>query len=83
LLLKPFFLDPKFALFPDDESVNTKEVKKLIFVSGKHFYALKEKREELGRKDVAIVRVESLCPFPVLEIRSVVKNFSNATGNII
>lgn len=65
----------------DDASVvsKVKQVKKLIFVSGKHFYNLDEKRQELNRNDVAIIRLESLCPFPVLELQKILETYSNAT----
>lgn len=58
---------------------NSKQVKRLIFVTGKHFYALDEKRTELKRNDVAIIRLESLCPFPVQELQQILNNYTNAT----
>uniref|UniRef100_A0ABK0L2R4 2-oxoadipate dehydrogenase complex component E1 n=1 Tax=Rattus norvegicus TaxID=10116 RepID=A0ABK0L2R4_RAT len=50
-----------------DSSVDPKNVKTLIFCSGKHFYALLKQRESLGAKkrDFAIIRLEELCPFPL------------------
>jgi probable 2-oxoglutarate dehydrogenase E1 component DHKTD1 len=55
------------------------QVKRLVFVTGKHFYALHEKRTELKRNDVAIIRLESLCPFPVRDLQQILKTYSNAT----
>ncbi|ODM99756.1 putative 2-oxoglutarate dehydrogenase E1 component DHKTD1, mitochondrial [Orchesella cincta] len=63
----------------DDSTTNPKLVKKLIFVSGKHFYTLNDKRVELKLDDVAIIRLESLCPFPVQQLQSVLKTYENAT----
>ena len=40
------------------------KVRKLVFCSGKVFYELLEEREKLGIKDVAIVRIEQIAPFP-------------------
>ncbi|XP_045391892.1 probable 2-oxoglutarate dehydrogenase E1 component DHKTD1, mitochondrial isoform X2 [Lemur catta] len=50
-----------------DSSVDPKNVKTLVFCSGKHFYALAKQRESLGAKkhDFAIIRIEELCPFPL------------------
>ena len=41
----------------------------LIFCSGRVYYELKQRRDSLGRDDVALVRIEELCPFPWLEVR--------------
>jgi 2-oxoglutarate dehydrogenase E1 component len=40
------------------------EVKRLVFCSGKVYYDLVKAREEKNAKDVAILRVEQLYPFP-------------------
>lgn len=76
--------DKTFARDPaGDPSVNAADVKKLVFVSGKHYYTLLAKRDELKRKDVAIVRIESLCPFPAKEIQDEVARFKNVQCNIL
>lgn len=41
-----------------DSNVDPKFVKKVIFVSGKHYYTLAKERADRGRNDVAIVRLE-------------------------
>lgn len=46
------------------DCVSHDNVKKVILVSGKHFYALKNFQKESGIKDTAIIRLESLVPFP-------------------
>ncbi|ELW64976.1 putative 2-oxoglutarate dehydrogenase E1 component DHKTD1, mitochondrial [Tupaia chinensis] len=50
-----------------DSTVEPKNVKTLVFCSGKHFYALLKQRESLGAKkhNFAIIRIEELCPFPL------------------
>ncbi|CAG9821051.1 unnamed protein product [Phaedon cochleariae] len=53
-------------------------VKKVLITSGKHYYSLIERRENMGIKDTAIVRVESFCPFPTLELRHEVSKYPNA-----
>lgn len=56
------------------------KVKRVILCSGKHYYDLNAKRLEQGLEDVAIVRLESLCPFPVNEINGELAKYSNAKG---
>lgn len=52
---------------------------KVLLVSGKHFYALRKQREAQALDDVAIVRVEELCPFPTHHLQQeVVDKFSQA-----
>ena len=53
-------------------------VKKVLFCSGKHYYALQQKRASLKADDVAIVRVEELSPFPAKEVGDELEKFTNA-----
>ncbi|WP_010517679.1 2-oxoglutarate dehydrogenase E1 component [Croceivirga radicis] len=62
----------------DDVNVNADKVKSLVFCTGKFYYDLDAKREELGREDVALVRLEQLFPLPAEEIRSVISKYANA-----
>ncbi len=50
----------------------------VIFVSGKHYYALLKHAEEKGVSNVAFVRLEQLCPFPVKELQEAVERFPKA-----
>ncbi|MEX0701959.1 MAG: 2-oxoglutarate dehydrogenase E1 component [Planctomycetales bacterium] len=49
---------------PDDSQIPAETVNRILLCTGKVYYDLRAKREELGRSDVAIVRVEQLYPFP-------------------
>ncbi|CAI5453123.1 unnamed protein product [Caenorhabditis angaria] len=63
----------------DSTIKNQNKVEKVIFVSGKHWIAVEKARDEKGLADtVAIVRVEMLCPFPVVDLQSVIKQYPNA-----
>ncbi|XP_050448038.1 2-oxoadipate dehydrogenase complex component E1 isoform X2 [Cataglyphis hispanica] len=53
-------------------------VNKIILVSGKHYYALNNYRETIGNKNVAIIRIESLCPFPVHELLEEIEKYKHA-----
>lgn len=60
--------DPRFA----DGTTDRSGVKTVLMCSGKIYYDLEKKRSDLGREDVAIVRVEMLHPIPHNRIRETV-----------
>lgn len=65
----------------DDHIVMDKsKVKKIVLCTGKHFYDLNSYRNERKINDVAIIRIESLCPFPVKEINESLRQYRNAKG---
>ena len=61
-----------------DSGVDTQAVKTLVFCSGKFYYDLIAEREVLGRKDVAVVRVEQLFPLPVEAMKEAIAAYPNA-----
>lgn len=54
------------------------KIKKVILCSGKVYYDLLEAREVKKIKDIAIIRVEQLYPFPSEELASELKKYKNA-----
>jgi 2-oxoglutarate dehydrogenase E1 component len=60
--------DGRFQEVYDDLTVNPDMVEKVIFCSGKVYYDLLERREQLGDEKTAIVRLEQLYPFPMGQI---------------
>ncbi|SHF97435.1 2-oxoglutarate dehydrogenase E1 component [Flavobacterium defluvii] len=62
----------------DDTTVNKKDVKTLVFCTGKFYYDIVAERENNGRKDVAVVRIEQLFPFPVEQIKEIIAQYPNA-----
>lgn len=64
-----------------DEAIvnNSAQVKRIIACSGKVYYDLVKKRAEKEVKDVAIIRVEQLYPFPHKAFAAEVKKYANAT----
>ncbi|XP_032684667.1 probable 2-oxoglutarate dehydrogenase E1 component DHKTD1 homolog, mitochondrial [Odontomachus brunneus] len=61
-----------------DDRVNSDDINKVILVSGKHYYALKDYRESTENKNVAIIRIESLCPFPIQELLEEIEKYKHA-----
>lgn len=62
----------------NDHSDLEEGIKRLILCSGKIYYELDEERRRLQRKDVAICRVEQLCPFPYDLVQRELKRYPNA-----
>ncbi len=52
-------------------------VRRILLCSGKVYYDLVNKREELGRQDVAIIRLEQLYPFPLQRLTDILKRYSD------
>jgi len=61
-----------------EELAGDSDIKKLVFCTGKIYYELLEKRRAEGVKDVAIVRIEQLSPFPFDRAAENVKKYPNA-----
>ena len=78
LSTKEEFANGTFHRLIDDETADAKKVKTLVFVSGKFYYDLLEKQEELGRDDVALVRIEQLFPLPKTEIEATIAKYKGA-----
>ncbi len=62
----------------DDQEAKTDKIKTLVFCTGKFYYDLLATREELNRKDVALVRVEQLFPLPSEKMNKIIKKYKNA-----
>ena len=59
----------------DDTNVEVNEVTRLVFCSGKIYYDLLARKEELDARNIAIVRVEQLHPFPKDEINKIIAKY--------
>ncbi|MDA0253988.1 MAG: 2-oxoglutarate dehydrogenase E1 component [Planctomycetota bacterium] len=51
-------------VIPDASGVDPAEIRRVLLCSGKVAYELEKRRQELGRRDVAIIRVEQFYPLP-------------------
>lgn len=69
-----------FQLVIDDRKVAGKdEVKRVVMCSGKVFYDLDAQREEQNLKQVALVRLEQLHPFPEQELVDILQRYPDAS----
>jgi 2-oxoglutarate dehydrogenase E1 component len=68
-----------FQLIVGDPEISPKKVKKILLCSGKLYYDLVAARRELGRKDVAIIRIEQLYPMRVQVLREILAPFKDGT----
>ena len=53
-------------------------VRCILFCSGKIYYELLQKRRELKKTDIAIVRLEQFYPFPENQIKTVIQKYKKA-----
>lgn len=61
-----------------DTIANPAKVQNVIFCTGKHYYTLNNERISKNIENAAIIRVESLCPFPVHDIQVELAKYKNA-----
>jgi len=70
----------KFQEVMDDFMVNKKEVDTIAFCSGKVYYEILEKKEELNAgENIAAIRLEQLYPLPEKQIRELVRSYGKNT----
>ena len=55
------------------------KVRKIVLCSGQVYYDLHNRVTKENRNDVAVVRVESICPFPFKEIIEQLSKYKNAS----
>lgn len=67
-----------FQTILTDDLSPKKQVKKLVFCSGKVYYDLSEARSAQGLKDVAIIRMEQLYPFPEVAFKKLLSEYPKA-----
>ena len=73
------FTNGEFQEVIDDlTGLDKKAVKTVVLCTGKVYYDILAKREELNRKDVAIVRLEQLFPLATSQIKPILEGYTNA-----
>ena len=71
------FTEGTFKAIIGDTTVNPDEVTSVLLCSGKVYYDLAAEREKLGRKDVAIVRLERMYPLPAITLPPELARYKN------
>ena len=71
------FATGSFQPILDDATANADKVEKLVLCSGKIYYELLAKKEELGCENIALVRLEQLYPLQQDKIEEVLSKYSN------
>ena len=73
------FTQGKFREVIDDSYAKpVKSVKKVLLCSGKIYYDLQERQEKDQRKDIAIIRLEQLHPFPEKQVTKLLMKYKAA-----
>lgn len=74
------FISGCFKEVIDDSAVaDPAQVNRLLLCSGKIYYDLAAEREKLSRKDVAIIRVEELYPWPKAQIAGLFQKYTGVS----
>jgi 2-oxoglutarate dehydrogenase E1 component len=66
-------------VIPDASGVPARDIRRILLCTGKVFYELDKRRQELGRRDVAIVRVEQLYPLPKKALEEALAGYAPGT----
>ena len=61
----------------DDPDVDIAEVRRVVWCSGKIYYDLLEKKEFFQARDIALIRIEQLHPFPIRQIMKIHRKYRN------
>ncbi len=69
-------------VIPDRGASQPREIRRILLCSGKVAYELEKRREETGRHDVAIVRVEQLYPLPRRALEEALAHYTVGTPAI-
>ncbi|MEC9158536.1 MAG: 2-oxoglutarate dehydrogenase E1 component [Planctomycetota bacterium] len=70
--------DGRFQTIIDPMTCEPEDVTQVIFCTGKVYYELENRREELARKDLEIVRIEQLYPLDRTALQEVLDRYPNA-----
>ncbi|MBV1786455.1 2-oxoglutarate dehydrogenase E1 component [Marinobacterium sp. D7] len=64
-------------VIPEVDALDPSKVKRLVLCSGKVYYDLYNRRAELAKDDVAILRIEQLYPFPEEILLNIISQYTN------
>ncbi|MGV6845813.1 MAG: 2-oxoglutarate dehydrogenase E1 component [Lutibacter sp.] len=61
-----------------EDNLPKDKIKTLVFCSGKFYYDLLKERTCLGRKDIALIRIEQLFPLHTEKLNAIINSYKNA-----
>lgn len=61
----------------DDDQVDIKEVRRVVLCSGKIYYDLLARKQELKVRDIALIRIEQFYPFPLEQLKNILFKYYN------
>ena len=67
-----------YNLIPEHENLDPNEVDRIVVCSGKIYYDLLTRRTEAEIKNVAMIRIEQLYPFPIEELKKEIEKYPQA-----
>jgi len=67
----------KFQPVYDDSDHDVDEVRRVVLCSGKIYYDLLARKQKLGARDIALVRLDQIFPFPQNEIQQILLKYRN------
>lgn len=76
--MSEFVTGTSFQEVIEDTYADAKKVKKVLLCSGKIYWDLQARQEEGDRKDIAVVRVEQLHPFPKEKVEKIIAKYPKA-----
>jgi probable 2-oxoglutarate dehydrogenase E1 component DHKTD1 len=62
-----------------DDPRNPQKVNRVIFCTGKFYYEIEKERASRNLENVAIVRIEELCPLPTAQLDIILQKYHKAT----
>lgn len=72
------FTNGGFRELIDDVNADAKKTRKVLICTGKIYYDLLERKEQLNASDVAIVRLEQIYPYPEEQMQALRKKYAKA-----
>ncbi len=65
-----------------DDTIEAKNITKLVFCTGKFYYDLLAERNKLNRNDVALVRIEQLFPLHLDKLQQIIDKYTNVKNYV-
>jgi len=69
-----------FSRVLGDSSVTAAGVRRVLLCSGRVYYDLVARREELGCRDIAILRIEQFYPLPTSVVKDALEPYADGTS---